>query len=608
MKGIVYSTFAALISCIFVLVPAVSADIIYVDDDADTGGDGTTWNTAYKYLQDALVAATSGDTIRVAQGTYQPDEDSTYPDGSDSRTATFQLISGVELYGGYAGLGDTRDIELYPTILSGDLNENDGPDFANNDENSYHVVTGSGCDTTAVLDGFTITDGNANGDLNHHNGAGMYNEFGSPKLTSCTFIGNSTANNIGSGGGMYNDSSSPALAYCSFINNKAMDGGGMINGNSNPILTNCIFTGNRARTFGGGMYNAQSSPTLTNCNFSDNTADYMGGGMSNRNQSNPNLTNCIFNANSATGSGSGGGMQNLVYSHPALANCIFINNDAQYGGGIYNRNNSSSNLINCTFSGNSAVSSGGAIFCLNSSNALLTNCILWDDGDEFRVVAGSTITVSYSCVQDADPDDTAIYPGIGNIDENPMFVHPYSDFHLRHTIKPQEIPDFNPAAFVRSPCINAGDNSVVTELYDLDGDTRIQDGWVDMGCYESPSDTDIDGMADEWEVDNFGDIDAANNDDPDTDGLINIGEYVLGFDPMYEFNVKTFIRKDGSDTAILLWNSAATHQYKLWECDDLSNWTISEDWQAGTGSWIYQPKSMLGLDKMFYRVEYEPIP
>ena len=58
-------------------------------------------------------------------------------------------------------LGETdpnaRDVGNYETVLSGDLNGDDGPNFANNGENSYHVVTGSGIDETAILDGFTIS-------------------------------------------------------------------------------------------------------------------------------------------------------------------------------------------------------------------------------------------------------------------------------------------------------------------------------------------------------------------------------------------------------------------------------------------------------------------
>ena len=85
-----------------------AAEVIYVDADASTGGDGTTWPTAYKYLQDALAYANSNpdvNEIRVAEGTYYPDEDEAANVDINDRTETFQLISGVEIYGGFAGLG-----------------------------------------------------------------------------------------------------------------------------------------------------------------------------------------------------------------------------------------------------------------------------------------------------------------------------------------------------------------------------------------------------------------------------------------------------------------------------------------------------------------------
>jgi hypothetical protein len=144
---------------------AVNAHIIYVDTDAPGADNGSSWNDAYNYLQDALNAAMATDEIRVAQGAYEPDQGTGITAGD--RFATFQLVNGVTVKGGYAGFGqpnpDTRNIELYETILSGDLAGNDGANFANNTENSYQVVTGSGTDATAVLDGFTITAGNANG-------------------------------------------------------------------------------------------------------------------------------------------------------------------------------------------------------------------------------------------------------------------------------------------------------------------------------------------------------------------------------------------------------------------------------------------------------------
>ncbi|MHC4693968.1 MAG: hypothetical protein ACYS67_14600, partial [Planctomycetota bacterium] len=313
---------SVLISMFFVSMACSIAggSAIYVDDDATAGGNGESWENAYKYLQDALFYASSGDEIFVGQGTYRPDEDSANPSGTGNRQAAFQLKNGVALRGGYAGFGqpdpDARDPNTHETILSGDLLGNDGPNFANNAENSYHVVNGNGANETALLDGFTITAGNANGIGWENHGGGMFNFRSSPTLTSCTFSGNSADN----GGGIRNIESRSALTNCKFTENSAEWGGGMGNSGGNLTVTNCAFIDNSAE-FGGGMCNKQSNPTVTNSTFSDNSAD------------------------------NGGGMCNIVCS-PTLTNCTFSSNSAEWGGGICNRI-SSPTVTACTFSSNS---------------------------------------------------------------------------------------------------------------------------------------------------------------------------------------------------------------------------------------------------------------
>ena len=100
-----------------------AGQIFYVDADAPGSTHGSSWEEAFNYLQEALWVAQYGygDEIRVAQGVYKPD-------GTD-RGASFELITGVTVKGGYAGYGepdpDARDIEKYETILSGDLWGND---------------------------------------------------------------------------------------------------------------------------------------------------------------------------------------------------------------------------------------------------------------------------------------------------------------------------------------------------------------------------------------------------------------------------------------------------------------------------------------------------
>ena len=151
---------------------AFAGQTIFVDVDATGANNGSSWEDAYNKFYDALDVAQDGDRIWVAQGAYVPDTDGL----ADPREATFQMKNGVTIEGGYAGFGepdpDARNVELYETILSGDLADNDVDisDLADllteptRGDNSYHIVTAdTGINSTAVLDGFTITAGNADG-------------------------------------------------------------------------------------------------------------------------------------------------------------------------------------------------------------------------------------------------------------------------------------------------------------------------------------------------------------------------------------------------------------------------------------------------------------
>ncbi|MCK4904859.1 right-handed parallel beta-helix repeat-containing protein [bacterium] len=176
---------------VFQIIPLSGSPVWYVDDDAPDTGTGTSWEDAFKYLKDALndTGILPGEEIWVAQGTYKPDQGDSIILGD--RTATFQLINGVTLKGGYAGLAnpsnpDERDRANYQTILSGDIGIPD-----NEADNSYHVVESSGTDTIAVFDSFTVTAGNANGSAPYNSGGGMYNAGDSPVVTNCRFTENS---------------------------------------------------------------------------------------------------------------------------------------------------------------------------------------------------------------------------------------------------------------------------------------------------------------------------------------------------------------------------------------------------------------------------------
>jgi hypothetical protein len=281
------------------LCTAAAGKTIYVDDDAAGANDGSSWADAYNYLQDALAVAIGGDEIRVAQGIYKPDQGGSNTPGD--RRARFRLINGMSIYGGFPSGGAEfaqRDPNLYETILSGDLNGDDGPNFANNGENSYHVVTGGSTTTnqTTVIDGFTITGGYANGPESFDKrGAGIkfYVDCGF-RIINCTVIGNKAEN---AGGGMYSvgdGGCGSTIINCRFISNTSCWRGGAfcLSAESIPYIINTVISRNEAVT-GAAIYVIEGYPRIINCTISRNIAlDQCGGVIVSDGSS--HLTNCIL--------------------------------------------------------------------------------------------------------------------------------------------------------------------------------------------------------------------------------------------------------------------------------------------------------------------------
>ena len=263
---------------------------VHVRAGANAGGNGVTWQTALNSLADALayvdsLPCSTTYEVWVATGTYTP-------------ATTFPLKSGVSVYGGFAG-NETERNQRNPavnvTVLSGDIQGNDGAGILS--DNAGTVVTAWGCDSTAVLDGFTIRGGYTSPFNLTWEGAGIYCLLGGPMIANCVITGNTAAD----GGGMYCGGSSPTIVNCAFSGNRATfeKGGGLYIASGQPTLVNCVFSGNEALGLGGsgaGMWSS-GQPTLTNCTFSGNRSSsepagiYMGAGS---------LTNCILWENLAT--------------------------------------------------------------------------------------------------------------------------------------------------------------------------------------------------------------------------------------------------------------------------------------------------------------------
>ena len=425
-------------------------------------------------IQDAIDASTNGDTIIVRDGTWTGTGNKNLDFGGKAITLRSEkgpqnCIIDCELDGRgfyfHSGETDKSVVDGF-TITNGNISDYGG---AVSCEYSSPTFTNCTCSGNTAGDGGggmrnvnsspTVIECTFGGNSAGSEGGGMRNYYSSPTVIECTFSWNSA----GSEGGGINFfwSSNPTLNNCIFYRNSSRKGGGMFNDNSHPTLNGCTFIENWA-PWGGGMENyIQSSPTLNNCTFSGNSASTNGGGMSLDRLCNPTLNNCTFSGNSA---GEGGGGMSLIYQcAPTLNNCTFIENWAPRGGGLMNDAVCDPTLNNCTFSGNSAGEGGGGMCIIHDSYSTLNNCILWGNSAPIGPeIYGRNATVAYSNVKGG-------WPGTGNIDDDPLFANTANyDFHLTWA----------------SPCRNTGNNSVVTESYDFEGDPRIHDGTVDMGSDE----------------------------------------------------------------------------------------------------------------------------
>jgi hypothetical protein len=467
---------------------AAPGRIIYVDDDATGTNDGSSWANAFPWLRVALAAAGEGDEIRVGQGTYKPYQ------GADTQAnrriyVTFFVGNGVVLRGGYAGVGapdpNARNVEVYRTILSGDLNDDD-PNVQGTREswiapgradNSLCVVTIEQVDW-CVLDGFLIRGG-GRGD---GQGGGLSVQDSSPTVWNCAFTHNLGLN----GGAVYitcGSGGAPRRAEfhnCKFNTNAVLKGGGALYiQRGELLLTGCEFVGNTATSWGGGVYSYAADVMLSGCVFRANWAGE-GGGLF-HDEGNLHLTNCVFLENASvlaemnpyTGTASGAGGAALVNvssmgreavvtdclfrrnealhggaiegTLKAVRGCRFTGNVASYGGAIDNQGS----LIceNCLFEGNRATAHAAAL--RNYDQLQLTNCTFSDnrspDGEVFHATGGHggpvhiTLTncIVWGKPHGLDPQQSWLslafvtcsdieggYPGFGNIDADPLFADP----------------------------------------------------------------------------------------------------------------------------------------------------------------------------------------
>ena len=399
-------SFLMVFSCLLAFTSFAEGAVFYVTESGAGAKDGSRWEDAYgeaEFSQN-LNGSSVGDEFWVAAGRYRPST-------TGDKTWYFVLDPGVSLYGGFAGTETSRSQRNWRTnvtVLTGDLDFNDIVDArgvtrkasdinAAGSGNSIRVLYAYG--QGGVLDGFTVTAGNALND----EGGGIMDVASSVTVRNCTFAGNFSSQ---SGGGLYSRNSFSTLENCVFSGNESQWGGGMYTDDSASVMDGCTFTENEA-AYGGGMATTNSHvPEVKNCTFSKNTASDRGGGMYTSNSA--NVSSSTFTENSAS---DGGGMFCIGYA-PKVMNCTFSGNTASsQGGGINNYWLASTTIINSTFYGNSA-NEGGNMANLDSSPAV-TNSIFWNSaaGGEIFNDATSIPVLSHCVVQGGYPGGTEIITG-----------------------------------------------------------------------------------------------------------------------------------------------------------------------------------------------------
>ncbi len=392
--------FAALVLVVlaaFAWTTSAQAAICHVNAAASGANTGTSWTDALTDLQAALTDANCTE-IWVAQGVYRPVEpvDPAHVTKNE-RDASFVVFPDVAVYGGFAGHETRRDDRApltNPTILSGDIDENDINVDGNfisetvadlRGDNSYHVVrigdpAGGAVLAGTVLDGFVITGGSADG-LNdgvlllRWLGGGLlcadFTSEGecSPTLGQLVFSGNQAS----SGGALFVALGNPVLNHVAFTGNTASLGGGAYLGKTSAVMTDVHFTDNHASK-GGAVYVTDASLAVSNGVFSDNRCTSSGGAIHADAGTLPGytandtrlitLTKTSFINNGCGGGSSGGGIWSEVQKTATIVLDLDGVTFRDNNGAIFNRAANAGHLvatiINSTFQRN--ISTMPAVF------------------------------------------------------------------------------------------------------------------------------------------------------------------------------------------------------------------------------------------------------
>jgi len=290
----------------------------------------------YSSIQQAIDAASTGDTVLVAPGTYLENIDFT------GKTICVKSAMGPEV-----------------TVIDGGSPLI--PDFGS------VVSFKNGEGTGSVLLGFTVTNG-----------------------SGTRYVGGTDQ-----GGGIYCHLSSPTISNNIIQTNKAFYGGGIYCTGA-PVIKNNIIIDNFAYSGGGVHAEWKSSPTISGNTISSNSAQWNGGGVICVGDLSSEITDNLITENTSI---YGGGICCWCNSTAKIANNFITENQAAYGGGIVNSNSTPLITCNSIII-NSATANGGGLWCdtyQTITNTILWDNSSPSGPEIFGFPP--TITVSHSCIK-----------------------------------------------------------------------------------------------------------------------------------------------------------------------------------------------------------------
>jgi hypothetical protein len=545
------------------------APAIVVDLRATGENNGTSWVDAYTDLRDALAAAQPGDEIWVAAGDYRP-----FTPPGRGPGAFWNLPPGVALYGGFAGHETERgqrdpDPATNRTVLFA-RSDPDGPSHSS--ARFDHIVVVEGAGPEAILDGFTLAEGDAsNTALNRHSGGALKVASGaSVVVRNCHFRDNRAAF---SGGAVYVENATARFEHCRFLRNAngvVGWGGAVMARNAGLTLRHCWFEGNRSGAqMGGALFGWQGATvTVEDSVFVDNESAASGGAIAISNAG-LSVTRSVFWGNVADASGGAISVSNPIPAQVEITHSLLAGNQANFGGAVevWTEDPGATLLLHhsafvgnaasldggalearcdsvtarfCSFAGNRAGRTGGGFYLAGDTVAVVQASILWGNQagslvDTAAVVATlftpdspapATFTDSIVGGSGGSASWDAAYgqDGGGNRDDDPLFSLPPEPARAPTAVG-------NLRLLAASPARDRGTSGITPGAFDLAGRERVVGGIVDWGAYESQADSDGDGLPDFFELiategTSTSAADPASDDD--ADGFSVLEEFAFG--------------------------------------------------------------------------------